>query len=80
VSVLADHVPSGARLVLSGRSAPPLRVARLRAEGRIMEIGPGDLSLTREEAAALLRGAGITLDASGVAELHRRTEGWAAGL
>ena len=50
LSVLADHVPGESRLVLAGRTEPPLRIARLRAEGRIVEIGPGDLSLTREEA------------------------------
>jgi LuxR family transcriptional regulator, maltose regulon positive regulatory protein len=61
LSVLADHVPEGSRLVLAGREEPPLRVARLRAEGRILEIGPGDLSLTPGEAAALLRGAGVVL-------------------
>ena len=59
LSVLADHVPAGSRLVLAGRAEPPLRVARLRAEGRILEIGPADLSLTRERggvAAAQRRG------------------------
>jgi LuxR family transcriptional regulator, maltose regulon positive regulatory protein len=80
LSVLADHVPAGSRLVLSGRAEPPVRVARLRAEGRILEIGPGDLSLTRGQAALLLRDAGVTLDDQEVAELHRRTEGWPAGL
>jgi LuxR family transcriptional regulator, maltose regulon positive regulatory protein len=80
LSVLADHVPEGARLVLAGRTEPPLRVARLRAEGRILEIGPADLSLTCAEAAALLRDAGLALGADEVAELHRRTEGWPAGL
>jgi LuxR family transcriptional regulator, maltose regulon positive regulatory protein len=50
VSTLADHVPRGSHLVLSGQFEPPLRIARLRAEGRVLEIGPGDLSLTREEA------------------------------
>src|SRR5215831_8315217 len=59
LSVLADHVPGGSRLVLAGRDEPPLRIARLRAEGRILEIGPGDLSLTVGEAASLLRGAGV---------------------
>src|SRR5215467_2847914 len=62
LSVLADHVPAGSRLVLAGRDQPPLRIARLRAEGRILEIGPGDLALTREEASTLLRSAGLTLD------------------
>jgi LuxR family maltose regulon positive regulatory protein len=80
LSVLADHVPAGSRLVLAGRTDPPLRVARLRAEGRLVEIGPGDLSLTREEAATLLRAAAVVLGDADVAELHRRTEGWPVGL
>jgi LuxR family maltose regulon positive regulatory protein len=80
LSVLADHVPGGSRLVLAGRAEPPLRIARLRAEGRILEIGPGDLSLTREEASSLLRDTGVALGQDEVAELHRRTEGWPAGL
>jgi LuxR family transcriptional regulator, maltose regulon positive regulatory protein len=80
VSVLADHVPPGSRLVLAGRAAPPLRVARLRAEGRLMEIGPGEMSLSCAEAASLLRTAGLALAEGEVAELHRRTEGWPAGL
>jgi len=80
LSVLADHVPGGSRLVLSGREPPPLRVARLRAEGRIVEIGPGDLAFTPEEACSLLRGAELALGEDEVAELHRRTEGWPVGL
>jgi LuxR family maltose regulon positive regulatory protein len=80
LSVLADHVPDGSRLALAGRAKPPLRIARLRAEGKIMEIGPEDLSLTHAEASSLLRDAGLTLGEDDVAELHRRTEGWPAGL
>ena len=80
LSVLADHVPAGSRLVLAGRTEPPLRIARLRAEGRILEIGPDELSLTQAEASSLLRNAGIALGARDVAELHQRTEGWPAGL
>jgi len=80
LSVLAEHVPAGSRLVLAGRSAPPVRIARLRAEGRITEVGPADLALTREEAAALLEAAGVSLGADDVTVLHERTEGWPAGL
>src|SRR5499433_376624 len=80
LSVLAEHVPDGSRLVLAGRAEPPLRIARLRAEGRVLEIGPADLSLTLEEAAFLLRDAGLALGADEVAELHRRTEGWPVGV
>ena len=80
LSVLADHVPGSSRLVLAGRTQPPLRLARLRAEGKLLEIGPGDLSLTHVEASSLLRDAGLALDEDEVAELHQRTEGWPAGL
>ena len=80
LSVLADHVPVGSRLVLAGQAEPPLPIARLRVEGKLLEIGPGDLSLTREEAFSLLSSMDLTLGEDDVAELHRRTEGWPAGL
>jgi len=80
LSVLSDHVPKGSRLVLAGRTEPPLRIARLRAEGRVLELGPGDLSLTRAEAALLLAAAQVALGNDDVSMLHQRTEGWAAGL
>jgi len=80
LSALAGHVPGSGRLVLAGRDQPPVRVARLRAEGRIAEIGPADLALTREEAAVLVRDAGVMLGVEALTDLHRRTEGWAVGL
>ena len=80
LSVLADHVPPGSRLVLAGRTEPPLRTARLRAEGKILEIGPSDMSLSTGEAASLLRAADVVLSEQDVAELYRRTEGWPVGL
>ncbi len=48
LSVLAEHVPAGSRMVLASREQPPLRLARLRAEGRVAEISVADLSLPRE--------------------------------
>ena len=80
LSVLAGHVPPGSRLVLAGRGEPPLRIARLRAEDRLTEIGAADLTLTRGEAASLLHAAGVTLGEDDLAALHQRTEGWPAGL
>jgi LuxR family maltose regulon positive regulatory protein len=80
LSVLADHVPGSGRLVLAGRDKPPLRVARLRAEGRIAEVGPADLAMTREEADLLVRDAQVVLDQDELSDLYLRTEGWAVGL
>jgi LuxR family maltose regulon positive regulatory protein len=80
LSVLADHVPGGSRLVLAGRAEPPLRMARLRAEGKVTEIGAGDLAMTRDDAATLLRAVGVVLSEDEVAALYRQAEGWPAGL
>jgi LuxR family transcriptional regulator, maltose regulon positive regulatory protein len=80
LSALGDHVPGGSRLVLAGRAEPPLKIARLRAEGRIVEIGAGDLALSPSEAATLLRNTGVTLGEDDMTKLYRQTEGWPAGL
>jgi LuxR family maltose regulon positive regulatory protein len=80
VSLLAEHVPAGSQLALAGQAEPPLRTSRLRAEGKLLEIGPADLSLTDKEASSLLRNAEVAVGEDDVAELNRRTEGWPAGL
>ena len=80
LSVLAEQVPPGSRLVFAGRDQPPVRIAKLRAAGKILEIGAGDLSLTAGEAASLLAAAEVVLGGEELADLHRRTEGWATGL
>src|SRR5437899_1120779 len=74
------RLPLIERLARGGRAGPPLGIGRLRAEGKILEIGPEDLSLTPDEASSLLRNADVVLGVDEVAELHRRTEGWPAGL
>ena len=81
VSFMLERLPEGVRLVLSGRVDPPLPIARLRARGQIAELGAAELSFTREEAAAFLKGMmGLDLTVQDVAKLEGRTEGWIAGL
>jgi LuxR family maltose regulon positive regulatory protein len=80
LAALVAHVPDGSRVVLSSRTAPSLPLARLRAEGRLLEIGTNELRLSVQEAGALLVTAGLDLTAAEVAELTRQTEGWASGL
>jgi LuxR family transcriptional regulator, maltose regulon positive regulatory protein len=76
-----DHLPAGVHLALSGRSDPPLPLARMRARGELAEIRVADLQFTDEEAIALLNGSmGLQLATDDVARLAERTEGWAAGL
>jgi LuxR family transcriptional regulator, maltose regulon positive regulatory protein len=80
VSALVDHIAGGSMLVLAGRVQPRLRIAALRAGGRLLELGVEDLALSRREARALLASAGLDLSEDDVEELVGRTEGWAAGL
>ncbi len=80
IDVLADHLPSGSRLVLSGQIEPARRLARLRARGLVLEIGPDDLRMGAGDADELLRAAGAALPESERAELVERAEGWPAGL
>jgi LuxR family transcriptional regulator, maltose regulon positive regulatory protein len=77
---LALLVPPGSQLVLSGRSEARIPLARIRASGQLLEVGPVELALTDSEARALLVAAGVRLSESDVAVLNGRSEGWAAGL
>ena len=77
---IAKHLPPGAQLVLSGRAEEGLPLARLRAAGRLLAIGPSDLAMTDVEAKALLGAAGVDLTKTEASELNERTEGWVAGL
>lgn len=80
VSVLADHLPEGSTLALSGRSASRLPIARLRAAGRLFELRPDELAMTAPKTRELLRCAGVDDSPERVADLMQRTEGWPAGL
>ena len=74
------NLPSNARVVLSSRRDPQIRLHQLRLADAIAEIRAGDLRFTEAETRELLAGSGIGLSGEGVAALHQRTEGWAAGL
>src|SRR4051794_1509970 len=77
---LLASLPSRARLVLSSRRDPPIRLHRLRLADEIAEIRAGDLRFSERETRRLLATSGISLSGAGAVALHQRTEGWAAGL
>ena len=80
LSVLVDHLPPGSQLAVISRDEPPLPLARWRAEGRLAELGPGELAMDPLEAGRLLAAARVELPDGEVAELTRRTEGWPVAL
>ena len=80
VRFLLEHRPPQLRIVLAGRSDPPLGLARYRARGELGEVRADDLRFTAGEAAELLGQVSADVDAPLAAALAERTEGWAAGL
>jgi LuxR family maltose regulon positive regulatory protein len=77
---LLTNLPAGVHALLTTRHDLPLRLHQLRLAGELAEIRAADLQFTERETRDLLAASGIALSQAGVALLHRRTEGWAAGL
>jgi LuxR family maltose regulon positive regulatory protein len=76
-----SRLPANLHLVLATRSDPLLPLARLRASGDLAELRTDDLRFEASEAHHLLNKVlGLELADADIDLLHRRTEGWAAGL
>ncbi|MDA0159091.1 LuxR C-terminal-related transcriptional regulator [Solirubrobacter ginsenosidimutans] len=80
-----DHaievLPENVHLVMCSRTLPKLRIARLRSQGELAEIRTAELAFTPSEARRLFAAVeGVSLSATAVATLTKRTEGWAAAL
>ena len=81
VSLLLERLPPSAHVAITTRADPALPLARLRAQGQLVEIRAADLRFTRDEAAEYLNEAGdLDLDSNQIAVLEERTEGWIAAL
>jgi LuxR family maltose regulon positive regulatory protein len=81
LAFLLEHMPPQMHLVIASREDPPLPLSRLRARAQMTEVRQTDLTFTGAEATAFLRRTmGLELSPGDVAALHRRTEGWIAGL
>jgi LuxR family maltose regulon positive regulatory protein len=79
VTTIAGSVPR-VRCSPGGASRPERRAPRLRADGRLVEVGVEDLALGPRQAYRLLRGAGVRATKAEAAELADATEGWPVGL
>ncbi len=76
-----EHLPTPLHVIVSTRIDPTVPLARWRARGRMMEIRVADLRFTTTEASLFLTEAmGLSLSQEQSGMLHRRTEGWIAGL
>ena len=80
LELLVLRAPQELRFVVATRRDLRLGLHRLRLEGELTEIRAADLRFSLAEARALFGAAGVELPADALGRLHRRTEGWAAGL
>src|SRR5437588_3128607 len=77
---LLASLPSSARVVLSSRRDPPIRLHQLRLADEVAEIRAADLRFSERETRELLSASGVSLSDAAAVALYQRTEGWAAGL
>ncbi|HTW06347.1 MAG TPA: BTAD domain-containing putative transcriptional regulator [Acidimicrobiales bacterium] len=78
---LVSYLPPHVHMVLAGRHPPAFDLSRWRLAGHVAEIGPDDLRFRSWEVEELFTlHYGVRLMPEEVAELARRTGGWAAGL
>jgi LuxR family transcriptional regulator, maltose regulon positive regulatory protein len=80
VATIGGNIPKGSLLALSARAVPNIGLPRLRADGRLIEVGVEDLALGPPQAHRLLRGAGVRATKAEAAELADATEGWPVAL
>jgi LuxR family maltose regulon positive regulatory protein len=81
LTFLVEHAPLHLHLVVLSRIEPALPLARLRARGKLAEIGADQLRFDTDETAAFLTHAlGRTLSDDVIRALATATEGWAVGL
>lgn len=77
---LIESLPEGIRVIMLCRSDPPASFAALRARGAIAVLGGEELKLTEGECAELAALREIEIGEPALHELHRRTQGWTAGV
>jgi LuxR family maltose regulon positive regulatory protein len=81
LAFVIGRMPVNLHVVVATRSDPLLPLARLRAGGDLAELRSDDLRFGVGEAGRLLNDVlGLGVAQADVELLHRRTEGWAAGL
>lgn len=81
IGILANSGSRSLHLILSSRTQPQIRLAKLRALGEVLELGSSDLQFDREECSRFLaRGTAEPIPDDIVAQVYAHTEGWAVGL
>ena len=77
LAMVIDYLPRGITIAAAGRTDAGLPLARLRASGRLVEIGIGDLALDEAEAGRMAALGGRQLPPDEARDLHATDGGLA---
>lgn len=77
---LVDTLPVGCQLMLATREDPEVGLTEWRANDDLFEIRSDRLAMDLDMTTLMLWAANVPMSGSATEDLHRRTEGWAAGL
>jgi LuxR family maltose regulon positive regulatory protein len=80
IDAACSSVPPGAQVALATRRVPDIAVGVMRAHGDVTMLEAQQLSMTPDEADAVLRDAGLELSDSDSLTVHERTEGWPVAI
>lgn len=82
IQEIIEHCPDNLHVVIASRTTPPLRIERLRAKGKVAEIGFAELPFSLEETRLFfeqnLRTPRLTADE--LRSIHDVTQGWPASM
>lgn len=81
MKTVLGHFPPMMRLIIISREDPPLQLAKLRSQSKVIDVRMSSLRFTKAQTEALL-GAYLrkSLTAEQLTTIYERTEGWIAGL
>ncbi len=81
LSRFIQYMPRSIRVVVASRETPGFDLSRLQLDGGLVTLGPDELRFRHWEVERLFRRYySDPVDARDLAEIHRRTDGWVAGL
>ncbi len=81
ITFFINHRPKNLHLAISSRTNPPLPLARMRANGVLIEIRTAELRFNVDETDQFLHQTmRVSLSAEQTKRISEQVEGWAAGL
>lgn len=81
LSYLIEYQPKNLHIIIASRVRPDIPLARLRTQGRLIEITSEELAFSFDEACSYLNDSvKRKLSANEIVKIFENTEGWIAGL